>query len=371
VKKVKVMSVIGTRPEGIKMVPVIKALQNDPMIESVFVNTGQHKDQLDQVLNLFSVTPDYDLGIMKNKPNLEQIIATILIELSKILDKEKPDIVLVHGDTATTLAGAQAAFFRQIPVGHVEAGLRTFEKYSPFPEEMNRQVVGKYTTLHFAATEANKRNLLAEMVKEDEIFVVGNTVIDALIDVSSKKLEIPPHIKSIIDSPYRTILLTTHRRENLEELNDVYKAVNHLIKEYNDIQIVFPIHKNPAVRSIVSSSLHKNSRIHLLEPLDYYVFSQVMNCSHFIITDSGGIQEEAPALKKPVLVARKSTERIEGVNAGTLKLVGTNTEAIIKESKKLLNDSSYYQSFFQNKNPYGDGKTSEKIVSVIKNYFSS
>ncbi|XIH10667.1 UDP-N-acetylglucosamine 2-epimerase (non-hydrolyzing) (plasmid) [Priestia aryabhattai] len=365
------MSVIGTRPEGIKMIPIIKTLQNDPMIESVFVNTGQHKDQLDQVLNLFSIIPDYDLEIMKNKPSLEQIIATILIELSKILDKEKPDIVLVHGDTATTLAGAQAAFFRQIPVGHVEAGLRTFEKYSPFPEEMNRQVVGKYTTLHFAATETNKLNLLAEMVKEDEIFVVGNTVIDALIDVSSKQLEIPAHIRSIIDNPYRTILLTTHRRENLDELNDVYKAVNHLIKEYNDIQIVFPIHRNPVVRNIVSSSLPKNPRIHLLEPLDYYVFSQVMKHSHFIITDSGGIQEEAPALKKPVLVARKSTERIEGVEAGTLKLVGTNTEAIIKESQKLLDDSGYYHSFFQNKNPYGDGKTSEKIVSVIKNYFSS
>jgi len=370
-KKLKVMSVIGTRPEGIKMIPLVKALINDPAIESVFVNTGQHKEQLDQVLELFSIEPDYNFNIMERKPKLEEILAIILVELSKILDKEKPDIVLVHGDTATTLAGAQAAFFRQIPVGHVEAGLRTFDKYAPFPEEMNRQVVGKYATLHFAATDTNKNNLLAELVKEENIFVVGNTVIDALLDVTSKKMSIPTEIKTIIENPYRTILLTTHRRENLEELNDVYSAVNHLIKEYNDTQFVFPIHKNPAVRAKVSASLSKNPRIHLLEPLDYYVFSQLMNNSYFIITDSGGIQEEAPALKKPVLVARKSTERTEGVEAGTLKLVGTNTKTIINESIKLLEQPSYYQSFSRNKNPYGDGKTSKKIVSIIKNYFSS
>ncbi|MEM4992891.1 UDP-N-acetylglucosamine 2-epimerase (non-hydrolyzing) [Priestia sp. SB1] len=370
-KKIKVMSVIGTRPEGIKMIPLVKALKNDSAFESIFVNTGQHKEQLDQVLELFSVEPDYNLNIMERKPKLEEILAVILVELSKILDKEKPDIVLVHGDTATTLAGAQAAFFRQIPVGHIEAGLRTFDRYSPFPEEMNRQVVGKYTTLHFAATETNKSNLLAELVNEKDIFVVGNTVIDALFDVTSKKLDIPLEIKSIIENPYHTILLTTHRRENLEELNGVYSAVNHLIKEYNDIQFVFPIHKNPAVRKKVYASLSKDPRVHLLEPLDYYVFSQLMNSSYFIITDSGGIQEEAPALKKPVLVARKSTERTEGIEAGTLKLVGTNTETIINESIKLLEQPSYYQSFSRNRNPYGDGKTSEKIVSIIKNYFSS
>ncbi|WP_456364773.1 UDP-N-acetylglucosamine 2-epimerase (non-hydrolyzing) (plasmid) [Priestia aryabhattai] len=370
-KKIKVMSVIGTRPEGIKMIPLVKALKNDSAFESIFVNTGQHKEQLDQVLELFSVEPDYNLNIMERKPKLEEILAVILVELSKILDKEKPDIVLVHGDTATTLAGAQAAFFRQIPVGHIEAGLRTFDRYSPFPEEMNRQVVGKYTTLHFAATETNKSNLLAELVNEKDIFVVGNTVIDALFDVTSKKLDIPLEIKSIIENPYHTILLTTHRRENLEELNDVYSAVNHLMKEYNDIQFVFPIHKNPAVRKKVYASLSKDPRVHLLEPLDYYVFSQLMNSSYFIITDSGGIQEEAPALKKPVLVARKSTGRTEGIEAGTLKLVGTNTETIINESIKLLEQPSYYQTFSRNRNPYGDGKTSEKIVSIIKNYFSS
>jgi UDP-N-acetylglucosamine 2-epimerase (non-hydrolysing) len=353
------------------MIPVIKALQEDPDIDSIFVNTAQHRDQLDQVLDLFNVKPDYDLDLMKNRPNLEEILSTILVQFSKILDKEKPDLVLVHGDTATTLAGAQTAFFRQIPVGHVEAGLRTFERYSPFPEEMNRQVVGRYASLHFAATELNKSNLLSETVKEEEIFVVGNTVIDALLEVTQKKSELHPDVQKIIDSPYRTILLTTHRRENLEELNHIYKAINELVLEYEDVQIVFPIHKNPTVRKKVHDSLQNHPRIHLLEPQDYYSFSKLMDHSYFIITDSGGIQEEAPALQKPVLVARKSTERIEGVKAGTLKLVGTDTLKILEQSHKLLTDPSYYQSFSKNKNPYGDGTTSKKIVSIIKKHFSN
>lgn len=369
--KIKVLSVIGTRPEGIKMIPVIKALQEDPDIESVFVNTAQHRDQLDQVLELFSIQPDYDLDIMSKKPNLEEILSIILLQLSKILDKEKPDLVLVHGDTATTLSGAQTAFFRQIPVGHVEAGLRTFERYSPFPEEMNRQVVGRYASLHFAATETNKLNLLSETIKEDEIFVVGNTVIDALIEVTNKNLELKPDVKKIIESPLRTILLTTHRRENLEELNHIYKAINELVLEYEDIQIVFPIHKNPTVRKKVYESLQNHPRIHLLEPQDYYSFAKLMDQSYFIITDSGGIQEEAPSLGKPVLVARKTTERIEGVEAGTLKLVGTDTLKILEQSHKLLTDKEYYKSFSKNKNPYGDGSSSKQIVSIIKQYFLS
>lgn len=368
--KFKVLTVIGTRPEGIKMVPVIKELQKNPDIDSIFVNTGQHKDQLDQVLDLFSIKPDYDLDLMKDKPNLEEILASILLKLSKILDKEKPDIVLVHGDTATTLAGAQAAFYKQIPVGHVEAGLRTYERYSPFPEEMNRQVVGRYATLHFAATENNKLNLLSETIKENDIFVVGNTVIDALIQVIGKEADLKPEIQSIIDSPLKTILLTTHRRENLEDLNHIYQAINQLVLENNDIQVVFPIHKNPAVRKKVHDSLNNHPRIHLLDPQDYYSFSKLMETSLFIITDSGGIQEEAPSLGKPVLVARKSTERIEGVEAGTLKLVGTDTARILEESRKLLTNRDYYDSFSTNNNPYGNGTTSKKIVSIIKKYLS-
>lgn len=370
-KKIKVLSVIGTRPEGIKMIPLIKTLQEDPDIESIFVNTAQHRDQLDQVLELFSVKPDYDLDIMSKKPNLEEILSFILLDLSKILDEEKPDLVLVHGDTATTLAGAQAAFFKQIPVGHVEAGLRTFERYSPFPEEMNRQVVGRYSSLHFAATETNKANLLSESIKENEIFVVGNTVIDALLEVTEKNDKLNPDLDSIINSSLKTILLTTHRRENLNELDHIYKAINELVSDYNDIQIVFPLHKNPKVREKVYSSLNNHPRIHLLEPQDYYSFSKLMAACHFIITDSGGIQEEAPSLGKPVLVARKSTERIEGVKANTLKLVGTDTLKILEQSHKLLTDTNYYKSFSQNKNPYGDGTTSKKIVSIIKKHFKS
>lgn len=368
--KIKVLSVIGTRPEGIKMIPVIKALQEDPEIESVFVNTAQHRDQLDQVLELFDIKPDYDLDLMSTKPNLEEILATILVKFSKILDQEKPDLVLVHGDTATTLGGAQTAFFRQIPVGHVEAGLRTYEMYSPFPEEKNRQVVGRYSTLHFAATEANKSNLISENVN-GEVFVVGNTVIDALKDVIQKDIELNETIKTIIENPYRTILLTTHRRENLEELNHIYQAINEIVEKYDDVQIVFPAHKNPTVREKIYESLRKHPRIHLLEPLDYYHFARLMSGSHFIITDSGGIQEEAPAFKKPVLVARKTTERSEGVKAGTLKLVGTDTFKILDECHKLLNDPSYYRSFSKNENPYGHGTTSKQIVSIIKAYFST
>lgn len=367
--KIKVLSVVGTRPEGIKMIPVIKALKEDPNIESVFVNTAQHREQLDQVLELFSVTPDYDLDLMSTHPTLEQILADILVKLSEILEKEKPDLLLVHGDTATTLAGAQSAFFKQVPVGHVEAGLRTYERYSPFPEEMNRQVVGRYSTLHFAATELNKRNLMSERVPEEDIFVVGNTVIDALLEVTKMDKEINPDVQELMDNHYRTILVTTHRRENFEDLNAVYTAINGLIETYNDIQIVFPVHKNPSVRNKVYESLRRHPRIHLLEPQDYYSFSKLMANSYMIITDSGGIQEEAPALNKPVLVARKSTERTEGVEAGTLKLVGTDTDKIMQEAHRLLTDEAYYRSFADNKNPYGDGTSSQQIVEAIKAYF--
>ncbi|MGN5650601.1 non-hydrolyzing UDP-N-acetylglucosamine 2-epimerase [Bacillus sp. Brlt_9] len=369
--RIKVLSVIGTRPEAIKMIPVIKALEEEPEIESIFVNTAQHREQLDQVLDLFQIKPKYDFNIMKNKSNLVETVSTILIELTDVLDKEKPDIVLVHGDTATTLAGAQASFFSQIPVGHVEAGLRTYERYSPFPEEMNRQVTGRLASLHFAATETNKINLLSESINEDDIFVIGNTVIDALLDISKKSLEIHSDVKKIIDSPLKTILLTTHRRENLEDLNHIYEAINHLVDEHKDIQVVFPVHKNPSVRDKVRQSLKESSRIHLLEPIDYYSFAKLMKHSYFIITDSGGIQEEAPLFKKPILVARTSTERIEGLKAGTLKLVGTDKLKIIEESRRLLIDPTYYQSFSRNKNPYGDGTSSKKIVEIIKQRFSN
>lgn len=367
----KVMTVFGTRPEGIKMSPLINHLKSDKEIECVVVNTAQHREMLDQVLNLFHIKPDYDLNIMKEKQTPESLTADIIMKLSIVMKKEKPDIVLVHGDTTTTFAGAYSAFLNKIPIGHVEAGLRTHNIYSPFPEEMNRQLVGRLSTFHFAATERNKKNLLNENINEEKISVVGNTVIDALFDVTKRNFDFPFEIKPIVQNAKKTILMTTHRRENLENLKGIYDAINALLEKNENIQIVFPVHKNPAVRNKVTSFLNDDERIHLLEPLAYETFAHLMKHTDLIITDSGGIQEEAPALGIPVLVARDTTERQEGVEAGTLKLVGTDKETIFNTANALLNNEDEYKKMAQSQNPYGQGNSSQLIVEFIKTNLKS
>lgn len=360
------MTIFGTRPEGIKMAPLVKALKNDENIECLFLNTAQHREMLDQVLDLFDLKADYDLDLMTQNQELEELMAKMLIGITNVLKKEKPDLVLVHGDTLTTLVGAQASFFQQIPVGHVEAGLRTHDLASPFPEEANRQVVGRYAKYHFAATEKNRISLLKENVSAENIFVVGNTVIDALIHVTDHPFSFPEPLNTIMNNTRKTVLMTTHRRENLEQLQEVYRALNRIIVEHEDVQIVFPVHKNPAVRKQLNEHLTESDRIHIVEPQDYETFAHLMKHSYCILTDSGGIQEEAPALGKPVLVARKNTERPEGVDAGTLRLCGTDEESVYRHLKELLVDEDIYKHMSGAKNPYGIGDSSEQIVNIIK-----
>lgn len=365
----KIMTIFGTRPEGIKMAPLVHALKNDPSIECVVVNTAQHRDMLDSVLTLFSIVPDYDFNLMKEGQTPESLSSEMIVHLSNTLEKEQPDLVLVHGDTTTTFLGAYVAFLKQIPVGHVEAGLRTYNRYSPFPEEANRQLVGRLATLHFAPTEKNKEMLMGEKIEASTIAVVGNTVIDALLEMTNRSISLTPDIENFLNQHKKTILLTTHRRENLAQLEGVYEAINTLLDTHEDVQILFPVHKNPKVREQVYQYLKKSDRILLTDPLDYEVFAHVMKQAYFIITDSGGIQEEAPALGKPVLVARNTTERQEGVEAGTLRLVGTSKEKLLKEASALLTNNDYYESIAKTKNPYGEGTSSKQIVSFIKQYF--
>ena len=362
----KVMPIIGTRPEGIKMAPLIKALKQEKDIECLFVNTAQHREMLDQVLELFALQPDYDINLMQAGKRIEELTGILLAKLSAIIEAEKPDLVLVHGDTTTTFIGAYAAFIQQIPIGHIEAGLRTNNKYSPFPEEMNRQMVSRMATYHFAPTEKNKNHLLQENITEDSIYVVGNTVIDALLEIASRPNRFNKSLQSIFSNDQQTILLTTHRRENLHELKNIFAAINQLLQEHQNIQVLFPIHKNPQIRKTVYDFFQTNERIHLIEPLDYESFVQVMKHSYLVITDSGGIQEEAPSLGKPVLVVRNTTERQEGVEAGTLKLVGTSTKSIYEECTTLIHDASEYEKMQKISNPYGDGNTSRRIIEIIK-----
>lgn len=366
----KIMTIFGTRPEGVKMAPLVNALKQDSDLECVVVNTAQHREMLDQVLELFKIIPDYDLDCMKKGQTPQSLTAEITTRLSDILDKEKPDLVLVHGDTTTTFVGAYSAFLKQIPVGHVEAGLRTNNIYSPFPEEMNRQLVGKLSSIHFAATKKNKENLLKENVQSEHISVVGNTVIDALLDITKRPFVFEDELSSFLNNGNRTILMTTHRRENMEQMKGIYDAVNTILDNNKDVQVLFPIHKNPAIREKVNAFLSKSHRIRLIEPLDYETFAHTMKKIDLIITDSGGIQEEAPALGKPVLVVRNDTERQEGVDAGTLKLVGTSAEKIFREAHELLNNPPLYSKTSAIKNPYGDGTTSKKIVLAIKEFLS-
>lgn len=367
-KKIKVMTVFGTRPEAIKMAPVVLELKKYPdLITPIVAVTAQHRDMLDQVLNLFNIKPDYDLNIMAQGQTLFDITTKAMNGLNEVLSKEKPDIVLVHGDTTTTFAGALAAYYHETAVGHVEAGLRTYNKYSPFPEEMNRKLTGAIADLHFAPTDTASGNLKAEGTKEDKIFVTGNTVIDALHETVTDDFKFDDEKLANIDyENKRIILVTTHRRENLgEPMRHVYKALKDIVNEFDDVEIVFPVHKNPKVREVVNEELGNIKAVHLIDPLDYEPFANLMHRAFLVLTDSGGIQEEAPSLGKPVLVLRDTTERPEAVKAGTVKLIGTERQKVYEETKYLLTDHDEYQRMANTCNPYGDGKASKRIIEAI------
>lgn len=364
----KIMTVFGTRPEAIKMAPLVKQLNADPEIESILCVTAQHREMLDQVLRLFELTPDYDLNIMKPNQTISMITANVLAGLEPVLQKEHPDMILVHGDTSTTFVAALAAFYQQIPVGHVEAGLRTYDKYSPFPEEMNRVMTGHIADLHFAPTQRNKDNLLREAICESSIIITGNTVIDALLEVTGKPYEFEDPILQKIDfDKKRVIAVTCHRRENLgENMVHIFSAIRDIAKEFSDVEIVYPVHMNPKVRETAGKILGSQENIHLIEPLEYQPFSHLMAKSHFIVTDSGGVQEEAPSLGKPVLVVRRETERPEALEAGTVKLAGIEQTTIYNMMKKLLTDEASYKKMAHAENPYGDGHACERIVAALK-----
>lgn len=366
-KKIKVMTIFGTRPEAIKMAPLVNELESRKNIESIVCVTAQHREMLDQVLNTFNINPDYDLNIMKQGQTLSEITTKALSKLDLVIKEEKPDIVLVHGDTTTTLAGSLAAFYNQVYVGHVEAGLRTYDKYSPYPEEVNRQITGIIADIHFAPTEVAKQNLVNEGKCEDTIYVTGNTAIDAL------KVTVSNDYKNIILDNVKEdklILLTAHRRENLgENMTSMFKAIKRIVDEFEDVQVIYPIHLNPKVREIANSIFEDNDRVKLIEPLEVVDFHNFLNKSYIIMTDSGGIQEEAPSLGKPVLVLRDTTERPEGVAAGTLKLAGTNEEDIYMLTKELLTNKELYESMSKASNPYGDGFASKYIVDEIVKKF--
>lgn len=368
----KIMTVFGTRPEAIKMAPLVKAMNADPDIESVLCVTAQHREMLDQVLSLFELVPDYDLNIMKPNQTINMITANVIMGLEEILKKEQPDMVLVHGDTTTTFATALAAFYNQTKVGHVEAGLRTYDKYSPYPEEMNRVMTGHIADLHFAPTMRNRQNLLNEAIDEGDIYITGNTVIDALLDVTSKPYEFEDETLKALDfEGKRVIAVTCHRRENLgENMEHIFGAIRRIADEFDDVEIVYPVHLNPKVRDIAGRILSGAKNVHLIEPLTYQPFSNLMAKSYLIVTDSGGIQEEAPALGKPVLVVRKETERPEAVEAGTVKLAGVEEEAIYKMMKTLLTDADAYREMEHAANPYGDGHAVERIIKILKERLS-
>ena len=370
--KLKVMTVFGTRPEAIKMCPLVLEIRKHPdEIEPLVAVTAQHREMLDQVLHLFGITPDYDLNIMSAGQTLYDVTEKALRGLQKVLEEAKPDLVLVHGDTTTTFAGALAAFYAQIPVGHVEAGLRTGNKYSPFPEEMNRKLTGALADYHFAPTATSKANLLRENVPEAKIVVTGNTVIDALKTTVKKDYRFDDDaLHEVLDSGKRLILMTTHRRENLgEPMRHVYKALCEVLRTHPGVEEIFPVHKNPKVRQIVNEELGHLPQVHLIEPLDYEPFANLMARVDIVLTDSGGIQEEAPALGKPVLVLRDTTERPEAVSAGTVKLIGTAYEDVLRETNLLLDDAVHYRSMAEAVNPYGDGEACARIVNRILKEF--
>lgn len=363
----KIMTVFGTRPEAVKMAPLILALQEDPELQPIVVVTAQHREMLDSVLASFDIKPDYDLDIMKQGQTLSDITSRILTRIEDVIKEERPDMILVHGDTMTTFAGSLAALYNQIPIGHVEAGLRTFDKYAPFPEEMNRQMVGVMADLHFAPTNNAATNLLNENKPSETIVVTGNTAIDAMNTTIHESYE-----STIINKhkDKRIILLTAHRRENIgEPMTHIFKAVRDIVDRYEDVVVVYPVHKNPKVREIADKYLSDHSRIELIEPLEVVDFHNFAHQAYLILTDSGGVQEEAPSLGKPVLVLRDTTERPEGVEAGTLRIVGTNEENIFEATQQLLDNATLYEQMSHARNPYGDGLASKRICENIKYYF--
>lgn len=366
-KMIKVMAIFGTRPEAIKMAPVIKELQSRSEIDVKICVSAQHREMLDQVMSIFGLVSDYDLDIMKSNQTLFDITSNALLKIGDVLLQEEVDLVLVHGDTTTTFAASLAAFYNKIKVGHVEAGLRTYDKYSPFPEEMNRLLTSNLCDIHFAPTKISKENLLRENKSDKNIIVTGNTAIDAL------KLTVSDNYSNSITewiSKDKMILLTAHRRENLgSPMKNMFSGIKKFIDENKGFKILFPIHMNPKVREIANDVFANNPNIKLIEPLDVYDFHNLMNKAHIILTDSGGIQEEAPSLGKPVLVLRDTTERPEGIDAGTLKLVGTSAEKIYEELTKLVSDNEYYNTMAKATNPYGDGKASQRIANYIIDYF--
>ncbi|MDD4083631.1 MAG: UDP-N-acetylglucosamine 2-epimerase (non-hydrolyzing) [Sphaerochaetaceae bacterium] len=360
---IKVMTVFGTRPEAIKMAPLVKELEKVDEIDSIVCVTAQHREMLDQVLSIFDIKPDYDLNIMKSGQTLAEVTSRAVLGLEKVIKEVKPNIVLVHGDTTTTFAGALAAFYNQVDVGHVEAGLRTWNKYSPFPEEMNRQMVGNIADMNFSPTEVSANNLINEGKNKDNIFVTGNTAIDAM-KYTIKKDYYHKEFDWLKDD--KLILLTAHRRENLgEPMRNIFNAIKRILNEYEGYKVIYPIHMNPRVREIAHEVFDNFDKVRLIEPLEVVDFHNFINKSYLILTDSGGIQEEAPSLGKPVLVLRDNTERPEGIEAGTLKLVGTIEENVYREIKKILDDRDEYNNMSKASNPYGDGNASKRIVDAI------
>ncbi|MEI3604227.1 UDP-N-acetylglucosamine 2-epimerase (non-hydrolyzing) [Pseudogracilibacillus sp. SE30717A] len=362
--RIKVLSIFGTRPEAIKMAPLIKEFEHRALeFESIVAVTAQHREMLDQVLDVFQIQPDFDLNMMKQSQSLAQITTSALNGLDEIMKKVNPHLVLVHGDTSTTFAASLAAFYNEIPLGHVEAGLRTYNKYSPFPEEMNRQLTGVLADFHFAPTERAKLNLLREDKREEDIYITGNTAIDALKTTITSTYSHPILNKLKND---RLLLLTAHRRENLgKNLTSMFRAIKRLVQEHEDIHVVYPVHLNPTVKKAATELLGDDERINLIEPLSVNDFHNFMAKSHIILTDSGGIQEEAPSLGIPVLVLRDTTERPEGIKAGTLKLAGTDEETIFELANELLTNETMYHEMAKASNPYGDGEASKRIADII------
>lgn len=366
--KIKVMTVFGTRPEAIKMAPLVLKLKKDDRFEEVTVVSAQHREMLDQVLDIFKIKPDYDFNIMHKNQTLEDITSKVMLDMAKVIKKEQPNIVLVHGDTTTSFAAGLATFYEQTKLGHVEAGLRTWNKYSPFPEEMNRQMTDDLTDIYFAPTELSKQNLIKENHPADNIYVTGNTAIDAL--EQTVKEDYHHDVLDEINPDNKIILVTMHRRENQgEPMRRVFKVMKQVVDSHKDVEIIYPVHLSPRVQKVAQEVLSDDPRIHLIKPLDVVDFHNLAKKSYFIMTDSGGVQEEAPSLGKPVLVLRDTTERPEGVAAGTLKLVGTEVDKVRTEMIRLLEDETAYDEMANAKNPYGDGKAADRIMDAIAYYF--
>lgn len=369
-KKINILSIFGTRPEAIKMAPLIKELERESRIKSYVCVTAQHREMLDQVLDIFGIEPDFDLDIMRQRQSITAITTSVLKGLEEVIDTTEPDMILVHGDTSTTFAGALAAFYHKVKVGHVEAGLRTYNKYSPYPEEMNRVLTGNIADLHFAPTKTNAKNLKRENISQD-VYITGNTVIDAMKYTIKENYKFKNDIlKGINFNNGKFILVTAHRRENLgKPLENICNAIKKIVENYQDINIVYPVHLNPVVRGTVNSILGDLERVYLIDPLNVEDMHNLMYRSYMLMTDSGGLQEEAPSLGKPVLVLRTETERPEAVDAGTVKLAGIDEEEIYKEAKLLIEDEDEYNTMARAINPYGDGNASKRIVQAILNYF--